>query len=178
MPYSVEMHLPAHYLQSSETGYNLQTPTITVRLPTYVSYGYEQVYIGSIMKQFSEGISWFIILFSFFFLFMNRLSDAYILWDTAQLLFLLIFLNIQYPPNLNEFLLGMSNINFLFVPSLFSSIVSDKRLVSSSPFYAYTHDNSFLRTAGSPLLIAIVVFFIFIILKLMELLIKHSEKVK
>lgn len=54
-----------------------------------------------IVGQFSEGISWFILLLSFFFLFKNRLSDLYVLWDTIQLLYLLIFLDIQYPPNVN-----------------------------------------------------------------------------
>jgi hypothetical protein len=72
------------------------------------------------MKQFSEGMSWFIILFSMIFLIGNRLSDVYILWDTAQLLYLIVFLDMQLPPNLNDFIVGLSNINFLFVPSLFS----------------------------------------------------------
>lgn len=53
------------------------------------------------MGQFSEGITWLILLISLIFLFINRLSDLYVLWDTAQLLYVLIFLNIQYPPPLN-----------------------------------------------------------------------------
>lgn len=122
MPYYVEVNLPAYYVVSSKTNYNLQSPNITVKLSSFIAYTYEQVYTASIMAQFSEGISWFIILFSLFFLFVNRLSDAYILWDTAQLLYLLIFLDIQYPPNLNEFFVGMSNIHFLFVPSIFKGI--------------------------------------------------------
>lgn len=113
-----------------------------------------------------------------FFLFMNRLSDAYVLWDTAQLLYLLVFLDIQYPPNLNDFLVGLSNINFLFVPSLFKDAAPAARLSSSSPFYAYAYDNSFLRTAGSPILLIVIVVAIFLILKFIEVLSKHSEKVK
>lgn len=119
------------------------------------------------MKQFSEGISWFIILFSMFFVFMNRLSDAYILWDSAQLLYLLIFLDMQYPANLNDFLVGLSNIHFLFVPSIFAKAVPTSRFVSSSPFYAYSYDNSFLRTAGSPILLIVIAISIFLILKLL-----------
>lgn len=126
------------------------------------------------MKQFSEGISWFIILFSMFFVVGNRLSDTYVLWDTAQLLYLLVFLDVQMPPNLNDFIVGLANINFMFVPSLFKDLVSDKRMVSSAPFYAHSYDNSFLRTAGSPLLLIAIVIGIFLILKFIELLGKCS----
>lgn len=126
------------------------------------------------MKQFSEGISWFIILFSMLFVIGNRLSDTYVLWDTAQLLYLLVFLDIQMPPNLNDFIVGLANINFMFVPSLFKDLVSDKRMVSSGPFYAHSYDNSFLRTAGSPLLLIAIVLAIFIILKFIEILGKCS----
>jgi hypothetical protein len=103
MPYFVSINLPAYYVVSSITNYNLQNPNITLQLPAFIPYTYEEVYMATNMAQLSEGIGWFIILFSMFFLFMNRLSDAYILWDSAQLLYLLIFLNIQYPPNLNDF---------------------------------------------------------------------------
>lgn len=113
-----------------------------------------------------------------FFLFMNRLSDAYVLWDTSQLLYLLVFLNIQYPPNLNDFLLGLSNINFLFVPSIFQNTIGSLRFISSAPFYAYSNDCSFLRTAGSPILLIVIVFSIFLVLKLIETVSKRSEWIK
>lgn len=108
-----------------------------------------------------------------FFLFMNRLSDAYVLWDTAQLLYLMVFLDMQYPPNLNDFMYGLANIHFLFVPSVFEGVVGKARLKSSAPFYAYSYDSSFLRTAGSPLLLVIIILAIFTILKSIELLSKH-----
>lgn len=101
-----------------------------------------------------------------FFLFVNRLSDAYILWDTAQLLYLLVFLDMQYPPNLNDFLVGLSNIHFMFVPSIFGNMISTKRMISSKPFYAYSYDNSFLRTAGSPILLIVIAIAIYLLLKL------------
>jgi hypothetical protein len=166
MPYFVSINLPAYYVVSSLTNYNLQNPNITLQLPAFIPYTYEEVYMATNMAQLSEGISWFIILFSMFFLFMNRLSDAYILWDTAQLLYLLIFLNIQYPPNLNDFFTGMSNTHFLFIPSIFANIVPQNRLISSPPFYAYAYDNSFLRTAGSPMLLIVIAIGIFVVLKI------------
>jgi hypothetical protein len=88
-------------VKSASTNYPLQNPTITVISPEFTKYSYQQIYSGSIMGQLSQGISWFILLLSLFFLFQNRLSDLYILWDTVQLLYLLVFLDIQYPPNLN-----------------------------------------------------------------------------
>lgn len=125
------------------------------------------------MQQFSEGICWFIILVTLLFLVINRISDTYALWDTAQLLYLLIFLDIQYPPNLNDFLVGLKNIHFLFIPSIFAGVAPTDRLVSSPPFYAYAYDSSFIRTAGSPFLIIIVCVIIFMILYLIELLSTH-----
>ena len=72
----------------------------------------------------------------------------------------------------------MSNTHFLFVPSLFSGIVSSKRLISDSPFYAYAYDCSFLRTAGSAILLILIVAIIFLVLKLIELLNSKSEGFK
>jgi hypothetical protein len=129
-----------------------------------------------IMGQFSEGISWFIILLSFFFLFKNRLSDLYVLWDTVQLLYLLIFLDMQYPPNINEFFRGLKFTHFTFLPSIFSSSLT--RNTSSSPFYAYSYDNSFTRNTGGLFLALIVVFGILILLKIFETLIKKVPCIK
>lgn len=118
-----------------------------------------------IMGQFSEGISWFIMLLSVFFLFKNRLSDLYVLWDTIQLLYLLLFLNIQYPPNLNEFFRGLKYTHFTFLPSIFT--VSDTRNYSDPPFYAYSYDNSFLRNTGGIFFALIIVFGILLLLKVL-----------
>ena len=41
------------------------------------------------------------LLLSLFFIFKNRLSNLYVLWDTIQLLYVILYLDIQYPPNLN-----------------------------------------------------------------------------
>ena len=64
----------------------------------------------------------------------------------------------------------MSNAHFLFVPSLFSTAVQKIRLISDLPFYAYAFDCSFFRTAGSPILLIVIVLTIFLLLKLIELL--------
>lgn len=51
--------------------------------------------------QMSQSLGWIILIISIGFLIINRLSDAYILWDFPQLLYFLTYLDIQYPPNLN-----------------------------------------------------------------------------
>ena len=175
IPPTGTLSLPAYYLTSSSTNYPLQNPSITVSLPSFTPYSASQRYTGKMMGQFSKGVSWFIILFSLFFLFMNRLSDLYILWDTAQLLYLLVFLNIQYPPNLDEFLLGMYNTHFLFLPSIFVDVIPSGRNVSDPPFYANSYDNNFLRTAGKVLLIVFAVLFIYLLLKIAEAVLKKCE---
>jgi hypothetical protein len=53
MPYYAKITLPAFYVSSSVTNYNLQNPNITVKLPIFTPYTYEQVYTASIIAQFS-----------------------------------------------------------------------------------------------------------------------------
>jgi hypothetical protein len=163
-PERIKLQLPAYRLKSSESGYPLQNPSVSIGLPLFTPYSSEEIYSGIIVGQLSEGISWFILLLSFFFLFKNRLSDLYVLWDIVQLLYLLIFLDIQYPPNVNECFRGLKFTHFTFIPSIFSA--PSTRKISSSPFYAYSIDNSFLRNTGGLFLALILVFGILIILKI------------
>ena len=163
--------LPAYRVKSSVTSYPLQNPSITLNMPEFTPYSNAQIYSGIFMGQFSEGISWFILLLSIFFLFKNRLSDLYVLWDTVQLLYLLVFLNIQYPPNLNEFFNGLKFTHLYFLPSLFE--VSNERRISDSPFYAYSYDSSFLRNTGHVFTLLVLVFGFLILLKISEFLIRN-----
>ena len=57
-------------------------------------------------------------------------------------------------------------------------MVPSSRFVSDQPFYAYSFDCSFLRTAGSPILIILIVLIIFLILKFIELLNAKSDRVQ
>ena len=140
-----------------------------------MNYDYASIYNGYTSRQFGQGLSWFIILLSLFFLFKNRISHLYGLWDTAQLLFVILFLEIQYPPNLNEFLTGLNTIFLNTLPSIFSTPSS--RTISDRSFYAYSVDNNFIRNAGPSLTIFLVVVIIYFILKIFEYLIKNVEKV-
>ena len=101
LPLQVNVELPAHNVISGSSGYNLQNANLTVKLESYVAYDYEHIYQGDIASEYGTGLSWFILLLSIFFLINNRLSDLYILWDTSQILYVILFLQIQYPPTLN-----------------------------------------------------------------------------
>ncbi len=59
------------------------------------------------------------------------------------MLYRIVLLDTQYPPNLDKLSLELPNIDFLFIVSMFKPRVSNKRFVYSFPFYAYTYDNSF-----------------------------------
>lgn len=126
--------------------------------------------------QISQSIGWIILIISIGFLAINRLSDIYILWDFPQLLYLLVYLDIQYPPNLNEFLRGLKNLNLYFFPNVFS--MPSIRQYSPAPFYAESYDVNFLRCSGHILIIFIIYIMIYVILKLSYFIIQRSEKLQ
>jgi hypothetical protein len=92
IPSQVSFYLPANYLVSSVSNYPLQNPNITLSLPKFVAYDYITIYQGLLTSQFGFGLGWFILLLSIFYLFKNRISHLYTLWDTVQLLFVIILL--------------------------------------------------------------------------------------
>jgi len=61
---------------------------------------------------------------------------------------------------------------FLGGPNMFSQ--GSERTVSSRPFYAYTHDNNFLRNAGPSLTLGIIVFIIYLFFKFVAELNKRT----
>jgi hypothetical protein len=173
LPTTITLNLPAQNVISASSGYPLQTPNVSVGLPKFLPYDYTAIYEGYTAQQFGEGLGWFILLLTLVFLFKNRISHLYMLWDTVQLLYVLLFLDIQYPPTLNEFLRGLSSIFFSGFPSIFTAPAN--RMVSDRPFYAYATDCSFLRNAGFCISLFIFVVIFYCVLKLLEWAIKHTQ---
>ena len=120
MPNKVAFSLPANYIVSTSTNYPLQTPNISLEFPAFVTYDYQAIYQGKTASQFGSGLGWFILLLTLIYLFKNRISHLYTLWDTVQLLYTTILLEIQYPPALDEFLNGLRSTLFLGFPNAFS----------------------------------------------------------
>lgn len=60
-------------------------------------------------------------------------------------------------------MVGLNSVFFQGFPNIFP--VPTSRMVSDGPFYAYSTDNSFLRNAGAPLTLLVIVIIIYIIFK-------------
>jgi hypothetical protein len=71
---------------------------------------------------------------------------------------------------------GLSSIFFHGFPNIFP--VPSSRMISDRPFYAYSTDNSFLRNAGAPLTLLLIVIAIYAIFKIIEVIIRKTEKGK
>ena len=170
------MSLPAYYLRSSLTGLPLQTPNISAKSHTFVAYTEEHKRTAEMFFQISQSLGWIILVMSVGFLAINRLSDMYILWDLPQLLYLLMFLDIQYPPNLNEFLRGLRNLHFYYFPNLYG--VPLERQNSPAPFYAELFDVNFLRCTGQILILLCIYLVTYLLLKLSYVIINKSERLQ
>ena len=92
LPNKVSFSLPAQNVISSATNYPLQTPNITLEFPSFVTYDHNTIYQGRTASQFGFGLGWFILLLTLIYLFKNRISHLYTLWDTVQLLYVVILL--------------------------------------------------------------------------------------
>lgn len=164
----LSIKLPAYYVSSTNTELPLQTPKIYVAPHSFTKYSLDQQLTGSIIYQISESLTIIIVIVSAGFIWLNRLSDVYIIWDITQLVYLLIFLDVQYPSNLNEFILGLKNTHLYMFPNIVK--MPDIRQNSTSAYYAYAYDVNFLRSAGHNIVIALIVIGVYLLLKVMQLL--------
>lgn len=81
-----------------------------------------------------------------------------------QHLYLLIFLNILYPPNLGSFIAGFKLAHLSFFPNMFRDLIpSDYRQPSPMTFFVNSYDISFIRNAGFCFTILLIAFLYFII---------------
>lgn len=167
----VTIKVPAYYVRSQGTKLPFQTPNMTVKPHPFAQYSTDQKITGTVLNQLSQSISIIIIIVSVGFIAINRLSDVYIIWDLSQLLYLLIFLDVQYPPNLNEFVLGLKGTHLYLLPNMFQ--LTDPRQNSSSPYYAYAYDVNFLRSAAHNFVLVLFVLGCYAILKLLQLMAKR-----
>lgn len=96
---------------------------------------------------------------------------SYPVSDAFQLLFILLFLNVDYPPVVNYFMSGFRYAHYLFLPQIFSSGdmgVLDARMPEK--FGIVVPDAGFLENTGHDFVVMFVVTGIFIVLKLIDLL--------
>ena len=107
---------------------------------------------------------------------------AYQMIDLYQILFLVLFVNTDFPPALNGLLYGFTYAHSLFLPQIFASQSTNTAANKiSNKFGFIVGDLNFLRNTSHYLLITIVAVVIFSVLKIFVLLyqrfaIRHDQK--
>lgn len=85
----------------------------------------------------------------------NNVYLAYPMIDFLQLLFILLFVAMEYPPNLNYFLYGFRFAHYLFLPSIFN--VTTPLQDGPGKFGTIVADVNFLRNTGHSFLLLFIV---------------------
>jgi hypothetical protein len=93
---------------------------------------------------------------------------SYIIIDYYQLLFMILFLSIDYPPNLNYFLYGFMYSHYLFLPQIFRTSPSSS-YSSRTPdkFGVVVPDVYFLNNTGQNFIVIGVALGVLILCKLL-----------
>lgn len=104
-------------------------------------------------------------------------AALYPIFDCLQLLFLLLFCNIDFAPLLNHFLFGMRYMHFLYLPQIFAQGNSNSHLLKLSPekFGAALTDISFLGNVGPAFIIIFCFAVILIVGKLLHYILGRSK---
>jgi hypothetical protein len=105
----------------------------------------------------------------------NRGYLVYPMLDYYQLLFILLFLDVDYPPTINNFLHGFRYAHLLFLPQIFHtpSTQTSSMNVQEVPtqFGILVRDVSFLNNTGHDFLVLFVVVGLLAVFKVIDLLI-------
>ena len=90
--------------------------------------------------------------------------------DYYQVLFILLFLNADYPPNLNYFFNGFRYSHYLFLPQIFRAADTTLTMSQHTPikFGILVPDANFLTNTGHNFLIMFVLIAVFVLLKLID----------
>lgn len=107
----------------------------------------------------------------FFFLinlFLNSGHLSYAIIDYYQLLFMVLFLSIDFPPQLNRFLYGFRYAHFFFLPQIFRiNLQTQYTTATPNQFGVIVPDVNFINNTGQDFIIIFAVLFLLILCKLM-----------
>lgn len=124
----------------------LQTQMIVSSVPFYQPF---EGYSGGGFRYFGEVLSGLTFAVGLGFLAFNRFSELYMLIDIQQDLYLLGFLDILFPPNIEALLRGFKNSHLYFIPNIFSRLFEDNyREYAPGRYFELSTDVSFLRNAA------------------------------
>lgn len=112
------------------------------------------------------------VLFFAFNLCLNSGYLSYAIIDYYQLLFMVLFLSIDFPPQLNHFLYGFRYSHYLFLPQIFRGS-AENTYTTSTPdqFGVIVPDVNFIDNTGHDFIIIFVTVAVLVLSKMMELLI-------
>jgi hypothetical protein len=101
----------------------------------------------------------------------------YQLLDCLQLMFLLLFCNVDFSPALNHFLFGLRYLQFLYLPQIFASDSVQSKLLRLSPnkFGSLLSDITFLGNTGPAFIIVFTFAGLLILCKLADMCINRKQ---
>jgi proprotein convertase subtilisin/kexin type 5 len=104
----------------------------------------------------------------------------YPLINCLQFLFLVLFCNVDFSPNLNHFLFGLRYLHFLYLPQIFStqSSTSQSQLLRLSPnkFGSLLTDITFLGNTGPAFILLFIFIGVLLVCKLIDLLMIRPQR--
>ena len=161
----------------------LQHSNATTVLKSYDEYSSSQIEEGMRFETYSKVISIFMFLLFLANLIPNTGYLLYHMVDYYQILFILLFLNADYPPTLNYFLYGFRYAHYLFLPQIFDTVaVSTTAADTPAKFGIIVKDAKFLTNTGHDFLVIFAVLIVFGLFKMIECLTgdddKKSNKIK
>jgi hypothetical protein len=96
---------------------------------------------------------------------------SYAIIDYYQLLFMVLFLSIDFPPQLNHFLYGFRYSHYLFLPQIFRGSAQDTYTTSTpDQFGVIVPDVNFINNTGHDFIIIFATVAILIFCKIVEVL--------
>lgn len=168
---SIRIVNSTQYIRAADTNRPVEQPHGVFAVPLYNFYQPSDRAIGQEFRLMSESITVVMLLLGLLMVLRNRLSEMYFILHYMQHLYLLIFLNLLYPPNLGSFLAGFKLAHLSFVPNLFGNVIPPGyRQNSPLPFFVNSYDISFIRSAGFDFTIVVGVLLFFIVCRLLEAL--------
>lgn len=112
-------------------------------------------------------------------LLLNSGHLSYLIIDSYQLLFMVLFLAVDYPPHLNHFLFGFRVTHYLFLPQIFrGSPTSDYSSNTPEKFGVIVPDVYFLNNAGPALTIIATASTVLLLVKGLQLIGKKMASCK
>ena len=153
-------------------GEPLQNLLFQAHIDSFDLYSSEEERKGKHFQKYSEIMSLIMLVLLGLGLFLNSGHLSYQILDYYQLLFMTLFLSIDYPPPLNHFLFGFRYSHYLFLPQIFRPTNSASDYSSATPdkFGVIVPDVHFLNNAGPAFIVIAVATSILILSKLLQVL--------